>query len=73
MAKGICRQHIEQALTEEYFGDETTQISKLLHKKHYQGEGRDTAEFRKIYQYLLRRGFRSSDILKEMDRMQKFL
>lgn len=71
MAKGICREYIEQALIEEYSGDEGTQISNLLQKKHYQGEGRDTAEFRKAYQYLLRRGFRSSDILKEMDRMQK--
>ena len=69
MAKGISRENIQQALIEEYSGDETTQISKLLQKKHYQGEGKDTAEFRKIYQYLLRRGFRSSDILREMDRI----
>lgn len=72
MTKGISREYIEQALMEEYSGDEATQISNLLQKKHYQGEGRDTAEFRKIYQYLLRRGFRSSDILREMDRMQKY-
>ena len=70
MAKGIKREYIEQALTEEYSEDEISQISKLLQKKNYQGEGKDTAEFRKVYQYLLRRGFRSSDILREMEKFR---
>ena len=70
MAKGVSRDKIEMALTEEYTGDETYQIITLLQKKRYKGEGRDTAEFRKTYQYLLRRGFSSSAILKEMDRIQ---
>ncbi len=71
MGKGVSSYDIEQALEEEYVGDESAQICKLLQKKHYAGEGRDTAEYRKTYQYLLRRGFRSSDILKEMEKVQK--
>lgn len=67
MAKGVKREDIELALEEEYSGDEGAQIRKLLEKRHYKGEGRDTAEFRKTYQYILRRGFRSNDILREMN------
>jgi regulatory protein len=71
MAKGISKEHIEIALEEEFSADETSQIATLLEKKHYQGEGKDTAQFRKTYQYLLRRGFLSGDILKEMERIQR--
>ena len=67
MTKGVKREDIELALEEEYSGDEGAQIRKLLQKRHYAGEGRETAEFRKIYQYILRRGFKSNDILKEMN------
>ena len=70
MGKGVKSEDIERALEEEYFGDETTQIRKLLEKKHYKGPGRETAEFRKTYQYILRRGFKSSDILREMNSME---
>ncbi len=67
MAKGVRREDIEIALEEEYSGDESIQIRTLLQKRHYAGEGRETAEFRKTYQYILRRGFKSNDILKEMN------
>ena len=70
LAKGVSREHVEEAMEAEYVGDETSQIRKLLQKKHYEGAGRDTAEFRKMYQYILRRGFRSGDILREMSRFQ---
>lgn len=66
MAKGVRREDIETALDEEYSGDEAEQIRKLLQKRHYAGESSQTAEFRKTYQYILRRGFKSNDILKEM-------
>lgn len=66
MAKGISRDLIERAIDEEYISEETEQIRQLLKKKHYSGADMDSAEFRKIYQYLLRRGFKSNDILKEM-------
>lgn len=66
--KGVKREDIDHAFEEEYLGDEANQIRNLLIKKHYAGEGQETAEFRKVYQYILRRGYRSSDILKEMNR-----
>lgn len=71
IAKGVSRDKIELALAEEYTQDETYQIISLLQKRHYNGEGKDTAEFRKTYQYLLRRGFSNSDILKVMERIQR--
>ena len=66
MIKGVARDTIETALEEEYDTDETEQIRKLLEKKHFDGSSKDEGEFRRVYNYLLRRGFRSSDILKEM-------
>lgn len=70
MAKGVDRDYIDKALEEEYSCDETTQIHKILEKKQYMGQEKNTAEFRKMYQYLLRRGFRSCDILREMGAFQ---
>ena len=66
MQKGISREIIELALEEGYISDESKQIQALLEKKHYNPETKDEGEFRRIYQYLMRRGFRSSDILREM-------
>lgn len=67
LSKGIERETIEQAIEEEYISEESEQIRTLLQKKKFQGQAPNTPEFRKIYQFLLRRGFRSSDILKEMN------
>lgn len=66
MSKGIARDTIEFAIEEEYDADETEHIRKLLEKKHFDGSSKDEGEFRRVYNYLLRRGFRSNDILKEM-------
>lgn len=66
MTKGVAKDTIEVAIEEEYDADETEHIRKLLEKKHFDGNSKDEGEFRRIYNYLLRRGFRSSDILKEM-------
>lgn len=66
MQKGISRDIVELALEEGYESDESKQIQALLEKKHYNPEVKDEGEFRRIYQYLMRRGFRSSDILREM-------
>lgn len=71
MVKGVSKEKIDTALDEEYSNDEHSQIRKLLEKKHYEGQGKDTVEFRKTYHYLLRRGFKSSDILKEMSRFEQ--
>ena len=65
-AKGIARDVIEEALEEEYVSDEQKKILELLQKRRYSFENADTAEQRKNYQFLLRRGFQSSDILYVM-------
>lgn len=68
--KGIDRELIERALEEEYEAEEIEQIRRLLEKKNYTGEAADEKEFRRTYQFLLRRGFHSSDILKAMKESQ---
>ena len=69
--KGVSRELIQDALDSEYDADETVHIRKLLEKKHYDSSNCDEGEFRRIYQYILRRGFRSNDILKEMKSFQE--
>ena len=66
MQKGVSRDIIENALEEEYDVDESVHIRKILEKKRFSYETADEGEFRRVYSYLLRRGFRSNDILKEM-------
>ena len=66
ISKGVSKDIITNALEEEYDMDESIHIRNLLEKKHFSYETSDEGEFRRIYNYLLRRGFRSSDILKEM-------
>ena len=59
--KGVAKEFIEQALLEEGNEDETDAIQRLLEKKGYTPEmPREQAN--KIYQFLLRRGYKSSDI-----------
>lgn len=65
-AKGIARDVIEEVLEEEYVSDDQKKILELLQKRRYSFENADTAEQRKNYQFLLRRGFQSSDILHVM-------
>ena len=66
MMKGVSRDIIANAIEEEYDADETVHIRSILEKKHFSSEDADEGEFRRVYNYLLRRGFRSSDILREM-------
>lgn len=66
MMKGVSRDIISNAIEEEYDVDETVHIRGILEKKGFSSETADGGEFRRVYNYLLRRGFRSSDILKEM-------
>ena len=66
MTKGVSRDLIDEAIENEYDADESQHIRAILEKKHYDSQNCDQGEFRRVYQYLLRRGFRSSDILKEM-------
>lgn len=66
LSKGVQRDLIEAAMEEEYRADEMNQIQKLLIKRKYDPEQNDQKEMQKTYQFLLRRGFKSSDILKAM-------
>ena len=66
MMKGIARDIVDNAIEDEYDVDESVHIRRLLEKKRFSNELADEGEFRRVYNYLLRRGFRSSDILKEM-------
>ena len=63
--KGVAKEFIEQALLEEGNEDETDAIQRLLEKKGYTPEmPREQAN--KIYEFLLRRGYKSSDIFYVM-------
>lgn len=64
--KGISKDTISDVIEKEYDVDETIQIQSILEKKRYSSEDCNDKEFRRLYNYLLRRGFRSNDILKEM-------
>lgn len=66
--KGISKELIEQALEEEYEAQELEQIYRLLEKRGYVAENADEKEFRRTYQFLMRRGFKSNEILTAMKR-----
>lgn len=66
MGKGVDREKIEQALEENYETDENDQIIKLLEKRNFVPGKSDQKEFQRTYQYLMRRGFHSSDVLRAM-------
>ena len=63
--KGVPRDLIEQALEEEYeTEDESAKIVRWLEKKHYSAEEADPKQRQRMYQFLLRKGFRSGDVLR---------
>ena len=64
MQKGIASSVIANAIEEEYVADEMEQIMALLRKRKFVPEEADEKEFQRTYQYVMRRGFKSSDILK---------
>ena len=59
-----------RALEECYEGDEQDQIIRLLEKKKFDAQNSDQKEFTRVYQYLMRRGFRSNDVLRAMKSKQ---
>ena len=65
-SKGISKELIEQALEEEYKGEEAQIIQQLLKKRGYDGNKADFKEQRRIYAFLVRKGFRNEDILNAM-------
>ena len=54
---------IARAIEEEIEISPETLIQKLLQKKHFDPEHAAPAETAKMYQFLLRRGFHSSEIM----------
>ena len=65
VGKGVPRDLIEQALEEEYeTEDESAKIVRWLEKKHYSAEEADPKQRQRMYQFLLRKGFRSGDVLR---------
>ncbi len=63
LSKGVAPEVIESALEEEMETPPEVLIQKLLDKKHFDPETAAPREFSKIYQYLLRKGFRSNEIM----------
>ncbi len=62
LGRGISRDIIEECMEEEFSCDEKEQIRELLEKKHFSADTADRKEREKMYRFLMRRGFRSSDI-----------
>lgn len=70
MRKGVSKDIIEVALECEYENQEQEQIRALIKKKNFSFKGADQKEIRRMYQFLLRRGFRSSDIAHVMRELE---
>lgn len=68
MQKGVEREIIEQAIEIEY-GTESEQelIMKWVEKRKYKIGNSDVKEKQKMYQFLMRKGFRSEDILRVLE------
>ena len=66
LRKGVKKEIIDRALEEEYTESEDDKIILLLKKKNYNPVEQDRKEQARIYGFLMRRGFRSEDILRVM-------
>ena len=66
MQRGVNRDVINHALEDEYESEEEEMIKKLLEKRNFRGKLTEEKEFQRIYSYILRRGYSSNLILKEM-------
>lgn len=64
--KGISRDILEEASQETEAQDESLLIRRWMEKKHFSPETATQEEQRKLYQFLMRRGFQSDDVLKEL-------
>ena len=63
--KGIARETLEAAIQEAEPQDEREQIRLWMEKKQICPETASKEELRRFYLFLMRRGFRSEDILSE--------
>lgn len=65
--KGVDKESIERAIEEEYGEkNEIAIIEKWISKKHYDPKEADEKGKQKMYQFLMRKGFCSEDILKKL-------
>lgn len=63
LSRGIAEDIIERAMAEENETEPETLIRKLLKKKNYDPDTASLKEMHKIYQFLLRKGFQSNEIM----------
>lgn len=68
-ARGVADEIIEQAMEEENETSQEMLIRRLLEKKQFHSATASFQEKQKIYQFLLRKGFRSSEIMHVMERV----
>lgn len=64
--KGIPKEILEEAALEAEPQDEREQIRHWMEKKRIHPESAGKDELRRFYLFLMRRGFRSEDILREI-------
>lgn len=68
MQKGVDREIIDLAIETEYESEtEQDLILKWVEKRHYSIGTSDIKEKQKMYQFLMRKGFRSEDILRVLE------
>lgn len=65
--RGIAGELIDRAFEEELTEQPEDVIRRWLEKKHYDAESAGEKEKRKVFQFLLRKGFRSEEIRRCMD------
>ena len=66
--KGICREDIERAMESCYEAeDEFAAICRLCEKKHFVAEEATDVERKRMYNYLLRKGFHGEDVRKVLN------
>lgn len=67
LARGVSRDNIARALDAEYLdADEGEKIQAWLEKKHYDAGTADAKETRRMYQFLLRRGFQADEVMRAL-------
>ena len=66
LRRGVPKDIIAKSIEEEFSSDEKRQIRRLLEKKHFSPDLADQKEIRKMYGFLMRRGFKGSDIASVM-------
>lgn len=65
--KGVSKEYIDKAIEEELEVSQEEVICSYLRKKQYDSANADEGEKRRVYQFLMRKGFKSSDILRCMN------